>query len=178
MSKIAWKNPGYVTICYAFQPEVEKRSERSEKVQQAIREAMEKPNRKTDPPESATNLQADDVDKDTAATISPPKPPRVYTYTEEAGPEPQGASQEPETEPQGGSQEPETEPQGGPTNTGDETEVGNKPQSTQAEIEDEPNSSLQQNPFKLTLKKKESVPQAVVKPLPSTAGMLGFVYIY
>ena len=127
---------------------------------------MEKPNRKTNPPDTATNLEADDVNKDTADTISPPKPPRVYTYTEEAG-----------TESQGGSQEPETEPEVGSTNTGEETEVGNKPQDTQAEIENEPNSSLQQNPFKLTLKKKESVPQAVVKPLPSTAGMLRFVYI-
>ena len=121
---------------------------------------MEKPNRKTNPPETITNPPADDVSKDTAATLSPPKPPRVYTYTEEAGPEPQTVSQKSETEPQDGS-----------TKTGDETEVGTEPQDTQTEVENEPNSSLQQNPFKLTFKKKESVPQAVVKPLSSTIGM-------
>ncbi|CAB4011228.1 EH domain-binding 1 1 isoform X3 [Paramuricea clavata] len=139
-------------------PGVEKRSERSELVQQAIREAREKPNKNPTPPETA-----DDVSKETAAMTSPPKPPRVYTYTEETESEPRDEPQEIGSESQEiGSKPLETgsEPLVEPQKTGDE----------KGEDGTEANSSLQQNPFKLTFKKKESIPQAVVKPVPSTVG--------
>jgi hypothetical protein len=137
----------------SLQTGVEKKSERSEKVQQAIREAMEKPNKKPDPP-----VTADDVQTETAGVASPPKPPRVYTYTEENKTEPQD-----ELEGTG------TEPRDEPQQPGNENETEEKIESTSPKKEDD--ASLQQNPFKLTFKKKESVPQAVVKPLPSTMSM-------
>ena len=133
---------------------------RSEKVQQAIREARERPNRKAKTLESDTHLPADDVEKKTASMTSPPKPPRVYTYTEEVGPESQGEPQETKAE-----------RQIDPEKTGNENETEEEPLNSQGDGENEPNSSLQQNPFKLTLKRKETVPHAVVKPLSSTTSM-------
>ncbi|XP_028394739.1 EH domain-binding protein 1-like isoform X2 [Dendronephthya gigantea] len=136
-------------------PEVEQRSERSEKVQQAIREARERPNRKTNPPETESHPPADDVKK-TASMTSPPKPPRVYTYTEE------GAKSEDEPQESGDEQQIDHQ------TTANKNETVEEPLNTQGDEENEPNPSLQQNPFKLTFKRKETVPHAVVKPLSST----------
>jgi hypothetical protein len=130
-------------------------------VQQAIREAREKPNKNPNPPETV-----DDVSKETAAMTSPPKPPRVYTYTEETESQPRDEPQEIGSEPQEIGSKPleiGSEPLVEPQKTGDEK----REDGTKA------NSSLQQNPFKLTFKKKESIPQAVAKPVPSTIGMFG-----
>ena len=134
-------------------------------MQQAIREAREKPNKKPHLPETAG-----DVSKETIAMATPPKPPRAYTYTEETGSQPQHVAQETGSEPRHAAQETGSEPRDEPQKTESENETEEKIESAGTKGEDEANSSLQQNPFKLTFKKKESVPQAVVKPLPSTIG--------
>ena len=122
-------------------------------MQQAIREAREK----TNPPETSTAPPVNEANKETTAMTSPPKPPRVYTYAEEEG-------SEPRDEPR----ETGCESRDEPKETGEENDVQEKIE-LQDTHEENANSSLQQNPFKLTIKKKESV--AVVKPLPSTIGM-------
>ena len=111
---------------------------------------MEKPNKKNANPESVTDSPAEDAATTEAPGVPTPpsKPPRVYTYTKE-GVQPEGTGDESKTEEK-------NETQG----TQEKVEEGNEPA----------NSSLQQNPFKLTLKKKEATPQAVIKPLATTVG--------
>lgn len=121
-------------------------------------EARERPRRKPpDPPENSN-----DMSKGTLEVSVPPKPPRVYTYSEEPVSQPLVRPEETEFD----------TPDSEKTGTDIEADENVDSQSTELDDENEPNSSLQQNPFKLTFKRKDLLPQAVVKPVFSNIGTL------
>lgn len=142
---------------------MEKRNEQSEKVLQAIQDAKVNQTRAAAkgvvnsadiliPPEANVKSETD-ID-----VVSPPKPPRVYTYTDDSTPtsgleEVSKESMEPVEDNTEGVEESVEK-----MNSDDEESKSN-------------GASLQQNPFKLTFKKKEDQPQAIVKPMSVASGM-------
>ena len=95
------------------------------------------------------------VNEDGSVVISPPKPPRLYAYRNKVD----GCEE---------SREPGTLDSEAP---GSESETKEKSaEQNNKDLQESEENSLHQNPFKLTFKKKEPVPQAIVKPL--AAGVL------
>ena len=122
-------------------------------MQKAIDDARGNANRKSKANDESNtgDLPEDDVTTTGQAdAMSPPKPPRVFTYADKA--DVTSSNVQPTNEHES-------------SDVDDQKDSGIALDNVDTSVEDPGSSSLQQNPFKLTIKRKESVPQAVVKPI-------------